>query len=257
MLRLDQSLMSQFANDQRIRMIILHYTAVSFTETINIFRQGQVSAHYLIPDPDASDYLECCAVNHSDSSENNKILQLVADDGRAWHAGESFWRGRTHLNDCSIGIEIVYIPGTAIKNDPPYTETQIQEVEALCRHLLQKYPIAPHNIVGHSDVSYDRKSDPGPQFPWQQLHEKGIGAWPERTKVKAKTALHSSLSSEQLKHLLIQHLVAYGYRAPVTADDEARLIWAFKSHFDPASLDQPLNAQTLAIAETLCEQYLS
>ena len=31
--------------------------------------------------------------------------------------------------------------------------------------------------MGHSDIAYDRKKDPGEKFPWEFLAKKGVGIW--------------------------------------------------------------------------------
>ena len=37
---------------------------------------------------------------------DGKLLQFVPCAMRAWHAGQSLWRGRARCNDFSIGIEL-------------------------------------------------------------------------------------------------------------------------------------------------------
>lgn len=37
----------------------------------------------------------------------SKECRCVPEDLRAYHTGVSYWAGRTNINDCSIGIEIV------------------------------------------------------------------------------------------------------------------------------------------------------
>jgi AmpD protein len=77
---------------------------------------------------------------------------------RAWHAGASSWRGRAQCNDFSIGIEL---EGT---DSEPYAEAQYQRLGTLAAALCRRYPIA--DIVGHSDIAPERKTDPGPAFDW-------------------------------------------------------------------------------------------
>ncbi len=89
---------------------------------------------------------------------DGEIIQFVSCDRRAWHAGESIWRGRSRCNDFSIGIEI---EGT---DDVPFEDVQYQRLAELTRALEAKYPIT--DIVGHSDIAPGRKTDPGPCFDW-------------------------------------------------------------------------------------------
>jgi N-acetyl-anhydromuramoyl-L-alanine amidase len=89
---------------------------------------------------------------------DGKLLQFVPCAKRAWHAGESSWKGRSHCNDFSIGIEL---EGTG---DAPFTAPQYRRLAVLTRALQARYPI--RDIVGHSDIAPGRKTDPGPSFDW-------------------------------------------------------------------------------------------
>jgi AmpD protein len=102
------------------------------------------------------------------------LLQFVSFDERAWHAGESTYKGRDNCNDFSIGIEL---EGA---DDDPYTSEQYVALSAVTRTLLAHYTgMSADNIVGHSDIASGRKTDPGPAFDWQryrkQLQEKNDG----------------------------------------------------------------------------------
>lgn len=89
---------------------------------------------------------------------DGKLVQFVPCAKRAWHAGESSWKGRNRCNDFSIGIEL---EGTG---DEPFTTPQYRRLAALTRALQARYPI--RDIVGHSDIAPGRKTDPGPHFDW-------------------------------------------------------------------------------------------
>jgi AmpD protein len=91
------------------------------------------------------------------------IIQFVACNQRAWHAGESCWRGRVRCNDFSIGIEL---EGT---DDVPFEGVQYERLAELTRALMATYPIT--DIVGHSDIAPGRKTDPGPCFDWARYRE--------------------------------------------------------------------------------------
>ncbi len=59
-----------------------------------------------------------------------------------------------------------------------YSKTQIEKLAYLIKKLCQEYNIHPKNVLGHSDISPSRKTDPGPRFPWKWLYENhGIGMW--------------------------------------------------------------------------------
>ena len=88
-------------------------------------------------------------------------MQFVGCGQRAWHAGQSCWRGRSRCNDFSIGIELEGV------DDVPYEKRQYTMLARLIDALHKRYPI--EDIVGHSDVAPGRKTDPGPAFQWTRL----------------------------------------------------------------------------------------
>ena len=93
-----------------------------------------------------------------------EILQFVPFAARAWHAGQSYFQGREHCNDFSIGIEL---EGT---DTLPYESIQYEKLAEVIRLLQQTYPaITRERIVGHSDIAPGRKTDPGPFFDWHFL----------------------------------------------------------------------------------------
>ena len=99
----------------------------------------RVSAHFLI-------------------RRSGALVQFVPCSKRAWHAGESAWRGRPRCNDYSIGIEL---EGA---DEVPFDDAQYACLEALTPALCRRYPIA--DVQGHSDIAPGRKTDPGPLFDW-------------------------------------------------------------------------------------------
>jgi len=100
---------------------------------------ARVSAHFLI-------------------RRDGELIQFVACARRAWHAGESSWKGRPRCNDFSVGIELEGI------GELPFTDAQYGRLAELTLALRARYPIA--DIVGHSDIAPGRKCDPGPSFDW-------------------------------------------------------------------------------------------
>jgi len=116
----------------------------------------RVSAHFLI-------------------RRDGELLQFVSCVRRAWHAGESNWRGRSRCNDFSVGIEV---EGA---DDVPYAGAQYGVLARLIRALRRRYEI--EEVVGHSDVAPGRKTDPGPGFDWprmRRLLESARGPRPAR-----------------------------------------------------------------------------
>ncbi len=97
---------------------------------------------------------------------DGELVQFVPFSRRAWHAGESFFRGHECCNDFSIGIEL---EGT---DDMAYTDIQYTVLRDTLSALMGTYSrITPYTIAGHCDVAPGRKSDPGPAFDWLRLYD--------------------------------------------------------------------------------------
>lgn len=94
---------------------------------------------------------------------DGELIQFVPGGARAWHAGMSSWRGRERCNDFSLGIEL---EGT---DELPFTDAQYAVLARLVKQLSMVYPI--EGMVGHSDISPSRKTDPGPSFDWARLRD--------------------------------------------------------------------------------------
>src|SRR5271169_1218957 len=76
--------------NRRPDMIVLHYTGMPDTKAALdlLARSGsEVSTHYFV-------------------FEDGRIIQMVPEIRRAWHAGIGSWAGEPDINSCSIGIEI-------------------------------------------------------------------------------------------------------------------------------------------------------
>ena len=144
-------------NLRKPNFVIIHHTAQdSVQQTIKTFTlpQTQVSSHYII-------------------AEDGRVIQMLNDYLRAWHAGNGAWGKNTDINSTSIGIEL---DNNGIE---PFSELQINSLLALLTKLKKDYNIPTQNIIGHSDIAPTRKVDPSAQFPWKILAEKGFGVWPD------------------------------------------------------------------------------
>src|SRR3954469_9109333 len=144
------------ARDCGISMVVLHYTGMRDAESaIARLRdpEARVSCHYLI-------------------DEDGRILRMVAEEDRAWHAGLSYWRGTHGVNSCSIGIEIVN-PGHEL-GYRPFTEAQMAALLPLLAAILERHRVVPANVVAHSAVAPERKLDPGELLDWARLARDGL-----------------------------------------------------------------------------------
>src|SRR5438067_885413 len=103
---------------------------------------AQVSAHFFV-------------------RRNGELWQFLSCDARAWHAGESAWRGRADCNDDSIGIELEGLEGLM------FEPAQYEALAVLCSAIGTRYPVA--HVAGHEHIAPGRKQDPGPGFDWPRL----------------------------------------------------------------------------------------
>jgi N-acetylmuramoyl-L-alanine amidase len=225
------------SQDSRVRYLILHDTEADFPQALAILTKGSVSSHYLIADQPAV------------------IYQLVDESRRAYHAGVSAWKNDAQLNASSIGIELVN-PGY---QDTPqgrvyaaYPAEQIALLIDLLKQLVARHQIAPEHILGHNEIAPQRKSDPGPLFPWQRLAQAGLIRWPDATLVaQRQPAFAQQLpDSAWFRRKLLQH----GYALSCSNQSEQALrqvLVAFQMKYRPSRFDGVPDAETAALLDVL------
>ncbi len=119
---------SERINDYDIRLIVIHCM--------------KVSSHVLI-------------------KRSGEIIQFVPFNKKAWHAGLSSFKNEENCNEFSIGIELEGY------HTEKYTNNQYESLVEVSKALINNYrDLNKDNIVGHSDISPDRKEDPGKYFEW-------------------------------------------------------------------------------------------
>lgn len=214
--------------------IILHYTAMTSglaaeERLCNVL--AEVSSHYLV---------------HADG----RIVQMVPEAARAWHAGRSHWAGEEDMNSRSIGIEIDnpgHPDGDRSAAPAPFAEVQIEAVIALCRSILSRWPIPADRILAHSDIAIGRKIDPGEAFPWAQLAANGVGHWVEPSAIRGGRFLARGETGQPVEALQAM-LALYGYHCPITGifDIGTELaVEAFQRHFRPERIDGVADVSTI------------
>ena len=177
---------------KEIKFIIFHYTGMkkqkdAITKLTNI--SSKVSSHYFI-------------------KNNGEILTLVPDLYIAWHAGVSSWKKYKSINKYSIGIEISN-PGHE-HYYKKFSKKQINSILKLSTYLIKKYKIKSNFILGHSDITPDRKKDPGEKFPWKYLSKNKIGFWHNLSKKKLFKERNKQVSQLE-KNKFIKNLNKIGY----------------------------------------------
>lgn len=167
--------------------LVLHYTASGTAQgAIDWLTKGDgtpVSAHLVV-------------------GRDGAVTQLVSFTRRAYHAGRSGWKGRTSLNSCAIGVEMVnwgplvrdaggnlashtgapvdqadavllrHPHEEALRWWQTYPAAQVAAVTRLAGRLVQRYGLA--EVLGHDDIAPGRKTDPGPAWDMESIRKKAF-----------------------------------------------------------------------------------
>lgn len=148
-----------------IQGIVLHATADAGDEahsvTWMLSRNSRVSCHLLV-------------------GRDGRVIRLVGDQQRAWHAGLSWWRGTSDVNSITLGIEL------ANRNDgEPYTEAQYRRTADVVVHYCRQ-GLSLDDVVSHEEVAGGRKSDP---LGWDWLRFRGMVLFRLRMAAAARPSL--------------------------------------------------------------------
>ena len=219
-------------------ILVLHYTGLPTLErSLDVLSRPdcKVSCHYVV-------------------DVDGRIVQMVAESMRAWHAGVSSWRGETDINSASVGIEIQN-PGHAL-GYPDFPDAQMRAVIALARDICGRHPITPDCVLAHSDIAPSRKIDPGEKFDWRRLAENGVGLWLPPEPIDSQD--HGlELGSDtpgvgEARELLARFGYGVALEGPLDTD-LAFVLRAFQLHFRPAKVDSCLDRSTLVTLRRLVE----
>jgi N-acetylmuramoyl-L-alanine amidase len=202
-------------------IILLHYTGMTTADAALDWltvAESEVSSHYLV-------------------HEDGRVVQMVPEIRRAWHAGKSVWRGETDINSSSIGIEIANAghPGGL----PDFPDTQVEAVIALCRDIIERHAIRAERVLAHSDVAPIRKVDPGENFPWEKLARAGVGHYVEPAPIAGGRFFQRGDNGPPVEALQAM-LAYYGYGTPVSGEFCAKTegdVAAFQRHFRRERVD--------------------
>lgn len=199
-----------------VSLLVLHYTGMPDAQSAIAWManpDSKVSAHYVV-------------------LEDGNVVRMVDEAKRAWHAGQSFWRGISDVNSASIGIEIVN-PGHEW-GYRAFPGKQIDVLVPLIHDIMQRHRITRGNVVGHSDIAPARKQDPGELFPWGKLARLRL-ALPRPTR-----NLMDPLWSDGGFMLALER---FGYDI---AEPEAA-VTAFQRRFRPEQIDGVIDGECRAI----------
>ena len=210
-------------------MVILHYTGMQSGKWA-LERlcdpDAKVSAHYLV-------------------EEDGEVFALVPEERRAWHAGVSFWKGRTDINSASIGIELVN-PGHEFGYHA-FSDRQIEALVGLLDDIRGRWTVPERFILGHSDIAPARKQDPGELFPWKRLAANGHGLWVEPAGAPGAPL---TVGDEGAGVFAMQAgFTRLGYDCAPTGtfdEDTATVVRAFQRHWLPSRIDGVVCGDTRA-----------
>tara|TARA_B100000029_G_C17561702_1_gene953611 strand:- start:93 stop:731 length:639 start_codon:yes stop_codon:yes gene_type:complete len=185
--------------------------------------------------------------------KNGEVLKMVPDMYSAWHAGISQWENNFFLNKYSIGIEISN-PGHQF-GYVNFSKKQIKSLVILVKKLIKKYNIKKKHILGHSDVSPDRKKDPGEKFPWKILHKNNIGVWHKINSEKLVPLRRKTVSMKEA-NLFMKKLKKFGYpfKSVIVKNKKnysKLLIKAFQRRFRPELISGNIDQECLLILNNL------
>ena len=189
---------------------------------------------------------------HYAIDEAGCITQMVAEEMRAWHAGEAMWAGESDINSASIGIEI-HNPGHEM-GYPDFPEVQLRAVEALCKDIIARHGMRSERVLAHSDVAPTRKKDPGEKFPWARLARAGIGHWVEpQPVIEAEAGMGIGVAGPLVADVqLLLRKYGYGIEATGLIDAQTEfVVTAFQRHFRPARVDGRIDQSTITTLERL------
>ena len=155
-----------------VKYVVIHYTGMknlklAFQKLSD--EKSNVSSHYLI-------------------SRNGTIFNLLCPKYKAWHAGVSKWKKNIFINDYSIGIELQNKGHDFGYSN--YSRKQYNSIKKLIYFLKLNFFILDKNIIFHSDISPNRKKDPGEKFFIKKI---GINRFNNK-KVKKKYTLDEMLN---------------------------------------------------------------
>ena len=225
---------------REIKFIIFHYTGMKKeTDAIKrlVDRKSKVSCHYLI-------------------KKNGEVLKLVPDLYVSWHAGVSSWKKYKSINKHSIGIEISN-PGHEHKYSK-FKKAQINSILKLSKFLIKKYKIKSKHVLGHSDISPDRKKDPGEKFPWKDLSKKKIGYWHNLNQKELLRERNKNITKKEIKNFS-KNLYKIGY-IKKTGKYKSKylkiLTIAFQRRFRQELINGIIDKECLIISKNIVKKFL-
>ena len=216
----------------QISFIIIHYTAItSITNSLlHLCKpENKVSCHYLI-------------------SQEGQIYNLVKENKRAWHAGESFWNNISDLNSNSVGVELDFSNN---QRNNKFSTEMINALIYLLKKLIAKYKIKKENILGHSDIAPFRKLDPGSKFPWETLYKYNISFNPSKKNILHRININrwffknNIINSKKIVIFIFSYLGYDTNKLKHNKNKFCTLLRSYQSHFIQNNVTGKLDKNTI------------
>ena len=186
--------------------------------------------------------------SHFFIKKNGEVVLMVPLKYIAWHVGRSKWKNFNLLNKYSVGIEIQN-PGHSFKY-PAFNKKQILSSIKLCKFLKKELNINKKNILGHSDVSYTRKKDPGEKFPWKLFAKENLSLWHNINKRKL-ASFRKKIVSKTEKNNFFSNLKKIGYFVDSNSKNKKLLTLAFQRKYRTKLLNGIIDKECLIISKNL------
>ena len=218
-----------------VDILLLHYTGMTDDEAAVRWLadpRSRVSCHYVV-------------------HEDGRIVAMVDEEQRAWHAGQGSWKGVSDINARSVGIEICN-PGHE-HGYRAFPDAQIESVIALSQAIIARHEIAREHVLAHSDIAPDRKEDPGELFPWDRLAQAGVGHYLPPSPLEDGRFMALGDAGEPVAALQGM-LKLYGYEIMPSGQFDERtqcVVRAFQRHFRPQRIDGVADSSTVSTLHRL------
>ena len=113
--------------------------------------------------------------------------------------------------------------------------------------------MSPKNVLGHSDISPDRKNDPGEKFPWKELAKSRLSQWHnlDEKKLRKKRLIKLNFD-EEYKFLRNLKKIGYPRTSHKYSNSKKRfIIKAFQRHFRQELINGISDQECLMISKNL------
>ena len=124
--------------------------------------------------------------------------------------------------------------------------------------IMLSCKISKKCILGHSDISPNRKKDPGEKFPWQKLAKQKLGWWHNLELKYIKKFRKVKIDTLAEKNRFLRNLHKIGYnniKGLNTNINNKYLTKAFQRRFRQSLIDGKVDRECFLISQNLVQDY--